>query len=69
MKTLTKTHSWLFKLSLLSISILAMTAPSIAVANPLLEKTFAQESTAKIEMIATLQFRCALDDYVFNGDC
>ncbi|KRL97121.1 MFS transporter [Liquorilactobacillus satsumensis] len=54
MKTLTKTHSWLFKLSLLSISILAMTAPSIAVANPLLEKTFAQESTAKIEMIATL---------------
>lgn len=47
-------HGWLFKLSVLSISILSMTAPSIAIANPLMAKTFTAQTTAQVEMIATL---------------
>lgn len=31
-----------------------MTAPSISIANNLLQKTFTQQSTAEIEMISTL---------------
>ena len=46
--------SWFFKISVLSLSILAMTAPSISIANNLLQKTFTQQSTAEIEMISTL---------------
>ena len=46
--------SWLFKISVLSLSILAMTAPSISIANNLLQKTLTQQSTAEIEMISTL---------------
>ncbi|AVK64289.1 MFS transporter [Lactobacillus sp. CBA3606] len=48
------THGWPFKLALLSLSILAMTAPSIAIANPLMAKTFTAQTTAQVEMIATL---------------
>ncbi|MFT9098714.1 MFS transporter [Liquorilactobacillus sp.] len=49
-----KSHGWLFKLSVLSLSILSMTAPSIAVAIPLMENTFTQQTTAQVEMISTL---------------
>lgn len=46
--------SWLFKLSLLSLSILAQTAPSISIAMPQLMATFPEQSQSSIELIATL---------------
>ncbi|WP_057876226.1 MFS transporter [Liquorilactobacillus aquaticus] len=49
-----KSHSWLFKLSILSLSILSMTAPSVAIAIPLMEKTFTEQTSAQVEMISTL---------------
>lgn len=46
--------SWLFKLSILSISILAMTAPSISIATPMLLEVFPHQTVSQIEMIGTL---------------
>lgn len=46
--------SWLFKLSLLSLSILAQTAPSISIAMPQLMAEFPNQSQSSIELIATL---------------
>ena len=46
--------SWLFKASLLSLSLLAQTAPSISIANTQLAEQFPNVSQSTIELISTL---------------
>ncbi|MBM7642536.1 MFS transporter [Streptococcus loxodontisalivarius] len=46
--------SWLFKASLLSLSLLAQTAPSISIANTQLAQQFPNVSQSSIELISTL---------------
>ncbi len=46
--------SWLFKGSLLSLSLLAQTAPSISIANTQLAEAFPNASQSMIELISTL---------------
>ncbi|MFC3928760.1 MFS transporter [Streptococcus caprae] len=46
--------SWLFKASLLSLSLLAQTAPSISIANTQLVEQFPTVSQSTIELISTL---------------
>ncbi|WP_067103691.1 MFS transporter [Streptococcus sp. DD13] len=49
-----KPNSWTFKLSLLSLSILAQTAPSVSIANTQLAQLFPDQSTSAIELLSTL---------------
>lgn len=50
----TKKHSWIFKLSLLSISLLLMSAPVIAPALPLMFQDFPDQSKASVETLLTV---------------
>lgn len=49
-----KSHSFIFKCALLSISMLLMAAPNIAAAIPLMSKTFTAQSASAIETISTI---------------
>lgn len=50
----TNIHSWIFKFSLLSISLLLMSAPVISPAIPLLIANFPNESQSNIELLLTI---------------
>lgn len=50
----TNTHSGLYKIALLSFSLLAQTVPLAAVANPSLMQTFTHQTPTQIQMIATV---------------
>ena len=54
MKNNINPSSWTFKISLLSLSILAQTAPSVSIANTQLAHLFPEQSTSAIELISTL---------------
>lgn len=54
MKNNINPSSWTFKVSLLSLSILAQTAPSVSIANTQLAHLFPEQSTSAIELISTL---------------
>ena len=54
MKNNLNPSSWTFKISLLSLSILAQTAPSVSIANTQLAHLFPEQSTSAIELISTL---------------
>lgn len=47
-------HSWIFKISLLSISLMLMIAPNIAAAIPLMAKTFTGQSASAVETLSTV---------------
>ncbi|GEO65180.1 MFS transporter [Companilactobacillus nantensis] len=49
-----KSKSFIFKIALLSISMLLMAAPNIAAAIPLMSKTFIGQSASAIETISTI---------------
>ncbi len=49
-----KSQSFIFKMALLSISMLLMAAPNIAAAIPLMSKTFTGQSASAIETISTI---------------
>lgn len=49
-----KPQSWLFKVALLSISLLIMTAQSVAAAIPDMATTFTHESTSAIDLLTTI---------------
>ncbi|MFC6176355.1 MFS transporter [Companilactobacillus huachuanensis] len=49
-----KSKSFVFKIALLSISMLLMAAPNIAAAIPLMSKTFTGQSASAIETISTI---------------
>jgi len=49
-----KSKSFIFKIALLSISMLLMAAPNIAAAIPLMSKTFTEQSASAIETISTI---------------
>jgi len=49
-----KSKSLIFKVALLSISMLLMSAPNIAAAIPLMSKTFTGQAASAIETISTI---------------
>lgn len=60
-------HSWAFKLSLLSVSILAMTTSSISAAVPLMQHSMRGQSLSQIESIITMPNFGSLLLIMFSG--
>lgn len=49
-----KSQSWLFKIAILSISLMLMIAPNIAAAIPLMAKTFSNQSASAVQTLSTI---------------
>lgn len=49
-----KPQSWLFKIAILSISLMLMIAPNIAAAIPLMAKTFSSQSASAVQTLSTI---------------
>ncbi|ANZ63584.1 hypothetical protein AYR62_05410 [Secundilactobacillus paracollinoides] len=49
-----KPQSWLFKVAILSISLMLMIAPNIAAAIPLMAKTFSSQSASAVQTLSTI---------------
>lgn len=54
MENITQKKSWLFKISLLSVSLLSMGAAAVSATIPLMAKTLSDVSLASIEMITSI---------------
>jgi len=65
--TMKNQHSWAFKLSLLSVSILAMTTSSISAAVPLMQHSMRGQSVSQIESIITMPNFGSLLLIMFSG--